>query len=325
MTHFVNCIDEDSANFYGVPMEYTVRAASLATGVAEDRLRTWERRYGIPTPARSGTGRRLYTEADLQVIRRMAALVDLGLSAGSAAATVSSEADEGPLSQLDRSVAAVDPRVSEIVEAAGALDERRALAVLRAADAADGIESALDEVALPALVEAGRQWEQGVLGVAQEHLLSEVLRRWLTTHIDAADAPAPDAPWVLIACAEDERHDLASLALSLLVRRAGLRVTYLGGDLPTDALLEISRAVRFDAICLCATATTSLPMVRLACAALLHDGSKARLYAGGRAILAASEAEASSIAAVRLPHSLGASADLIASQLAAVRHTGDAR
>ncbi|MDA0302289.1 MAG: MerR family transcriptional regulator, partial [Chloroflexi bacterium] len=72
-------------------MEYTVRAAALATGVSEDRLRTWERRYGVPEPPRTKTGRRLYGEGDLAVIRRMAALVDSGLSAASAAAAVHAE------------------------------------------------------------------------------------------------------------------------------------------------------------------------------------------------------------------------------------------
>ncbi|MBM3140053.1 MAG: MerR family transcriptional regulator, partial [Chloroflexi bacterium] len=66
-------------------MRYTVKAAARATGVSESRLRTWERRYGIPKPARSETGRRLYDDGDLRVIRRMAALVGAGLPAAQAA------------------------------------------------------------------------------------------------------------------------------------------------------------------------------------------------------------------------------------------------
>ena len=65
-------------------MRYTVRAAARATGVTEGRLRTWERRYGIPKPGRSDTGRRLYDDDDLAMIRRMVALTDAGLSAAEA-------------------------------------------------------------------------------------------------------------------------------------------------------------------------------------------------------------------------------------------------
>ncbi|MDA0366505.1 MAG: MerR family transcriptional regulator, partial [Chloroflexi bacterium] len=66
-------------------MQYTVKAAARATGVGESTLRTWERRYGVPSPGRSATGRRLYEEEDLRVIRRMAALVAAGLPAAQAA------------------------------------------------------------------------------------------------------------------------------------------------------------------------------------------------------------------------------------------------
>ncbi|MEI8360046.1 MAG: MerR family transcriptional regulator, partial [Deltaproteobacteria bacterium] len=85
-------VDDDSTNVYRSLMQYTVRAAALATGFSGDRIRTWERRYGVPSPARSSTGRRLYEESDLAIIRRMAALVDSGLSAVSAAKAVHEEA-----------------------------------------------------------------------------------------------------------------------------------------------------------------------------------------------------------------------------------------
>ena len=66
-------------------MRYSVGAAARATGVAESRLRTWERRYGIPSPGRSDSGRRLYDDADIEVIRQMASLVDRGIPAALAA------------------------------------------------------------------------------------------------------------------------------------------------------------------------------------------------------------------------------------------------
>ena len=71
-------------------VNYTVKAAARATGISESRLRTWERRYGVPTPGRSATGRRRYDDDDLAVIRQMAALVEGGLSAADAAEAVRS-------------------------------------------------------------------------------------------------------------------------------------------------------------------------------------------------------------------------------------------
>jgi len=69
-------------------MEYNPKAASAATGVSESTLRTWERRYGLPKPKRSKSGRRLYSDLDIAVIQRMALMLDTGLAASQAAKAI---------------------------------------------------------------------------------------------------------------------------------------------------------------------------------------------------------------------------------------------
>ena len=298
-------------------MEYTVSAAARATGVTEDRLRTWERRYGVPAPPRTGSGRRLYGEADLAVIRRMAALMDSGLSAASAAAAV----HEQPPAAVQLPVE-LDPRCEALVQAAHLLDDTLLLDLLAAGERALGVEAALDHIVLPALIEAGRRWERGGLTVAQEHLLSEAIRTWLVFHSYQIGDPEPDAPRLLVGCPEDERHDLGAFALALLLRLHGMRVTYVGADVPTAALVDAVQTVPFDAVCLSVTAATSVPTARLACAALLSAQNGVRLYIGGRAIVAASDEDTAGIPAVRLPATLRGSVDLIAAQL---NHTPPSR
>ena len=295
-------------------MEYTVRAASLATGVEGDRLRTWERRYGIPAPARADTGRRLYNEADLALIRRMAALVDSGLSAASAAAAVREETAPATIIR-PIGTAEVDPRVLALVDAAEQFDETSLLEMLGTVERSMGIEAAVEDFALPAISEAGQRWEQSVITVAAGHMLTEVVRFWLGVASCELSVPAPTAPRVLVACPEDERHDLGALALALLLRRAGLRVAYLGADVPTIALVEATRSASFAALCLSVTGVASLPVARLALGALLAAGGGTRLYVGGRAITGARYGEADALPAVRLPASVSAAARQVAAQL----------
>ena len=295
-------------------MEYTVRAASLATGVEGDRLRTWERRYGIPAPARADTGRRLYNEADLALIRRMAALVDSGLSAASAAAAVREETAPATIIR-PIGTAEVDPRVLALVDAAEQFDETSLLEMLGTVERSMGIEAAVEDFAFPALIEAGQRWEQSVITVAAAHMLTEVVRFWLGVASCELSVPAPTAPRVLVACPEDERHDLGALALALLLRRAGLRVAYLGADVPTIALVEATRSASFAALCLSVTGVASLPVARLALGALLAAGGGTRLYVGGRAITGARYGEADALPAVRLPASVSAAARQVAAQL----------
>lgn len=154
-------------------MQYTVRSAAVATGISGDRLRTWERRYGVPEPRRSPTGRRLRDDSDLDVIRRMAALVDSGLSAASAAAAIHEEV-AGRAVRPDS--VTVDPRVAFMLHAATDFNELLLLQVLDAAEDSRGIEAAIEELVLPALVEAGHLWERSEITAAAEHILSETIR-----------------------------------------------------------------------------------------------------------------------------------------------------
>ena len=53
---------------------------SRRVGLPADTLRAWERRYGLLSPERSAGGYRLYSEADEARLRRMAELLETGLS-----------------------------------------------------------------------------------------------------------------------------------------------------------------------------------------------------------------------------------------------------
>ena len=304
-------------------MLYTVGAAAFATGVSAHRLRTWERRYGVPAPLRGTTGRRLYDEDDLALIRRMAALVASGLSAASAAAVIHDESTVTTSIHL-AALPEVDARVVALVDAAQTFDESAVRELLEAAQRTIGVEAAVEQLALLALVEAGNRWERADMTIAAEHLLSEAVRQWMSAYSSAVVAPAPAAPVVLVACPEDERHDLGALALALLLRHAGLRVAYLGSDVPTSALVEAARCARFDALCLSITGTSSLPVARLALGALHAAGGSMRLYVGGQAVASARADGANALPAVRLPASIIASAQLVASQLHSALRVGRA-
>lgn len=50
------------------------------TGVAEPTLRMWERRHGFPQPERTSSGHRRYSEAQVELVRQVAAGRQAGLS-----------------------------------------------------------------------------------------------------------------------------------------------------------------------------------------------------------------------------------------------------
>jgi DNA-binding transcriptional MerR regulator len=50
---------------------YSTQAVADATGIPITTILAWERRYGVPQPRRTEGGRRLYSSADLALLRTM--------------------------------------------------------------------------------------------------------------------------------------------------------------------------------------------------------------------------------------------------------------
>jgi MerR family transcriptional regulator, light-induced transcriptional regulator len=301
-------------------MRYTVRAAAIATGVAEGRLRTWERRYGIPKPARSDTGRRLYDDDDLAMIRRMLALTDAGVSAAEAAEAVLAESaagvipTEGFADDLEVSQPATHPLVFELLDAARRLAEPEVEAAISRAAATYGWPDAFDEVLFPALRRAGDEWERGDLLPMQEHFLSELIRRDAMAEIAATPLAVIDSGRgpIVLACPPGERHDLGLLGLWLALRKRGFAVVYLGADVPRDALLAAIEQTRPSAVVLSAQMSVSRAEVGLVARAVTVLRQAPRVFLAGNAIEGAGAAE---LLGVRLPSTLPASAELLAHEL----------
>lgn len=57
-----------------------IREVAERTGIAAATIRMWEQRYGFPEPARTASGYRMYTEDDVDALRRVSALRGAGLS-----------------------------------------------------------------------------------------------------------------------------------------------------------------------------------------------------------------------------------------------------
>lgn len=291
-------------------MQYSVAAAAKAAGISPWRLRTWERRYGIPDPGRSESGRRLYTEDDLLVIKRMASLVDQGIPASHAVEVVRSEAGNGVLPTAD--LEPPDPRIDDLVAAARSLDEEAAVTVVRAVGYELGWLDGLEHVVMPTLRQVGLLWGRGEASVMQEHFFSHLVRRELM-HAVATLPAAPDMSRpVLLAGAEDERHEIGQLALWLLLRERGVPVVALGPDLPPPELVAAARELRPAIICLSGVTTASASMLAAAARALAEARTGARVFVGGPAVAGPGS---EGIPATALPQSLAGTIAMVIAEL----------
>jgi MerR family transcriptional regulator, light-induced transcriptional regulator len=227
---------------------------SRRLGVSDHVLRAWERRYGLLRPVRSAGGFRLYSEADLERVRRMQAYLAEGLSAAEAArAAVDGERSE-PAMRVEPAAGLAAGLAAEAAALARALDgydEPAAQAVLDRLFGTLTVETVLREVLLPYLHELGERWARGAASVAQEHFASNVIRGRLASL--GRGWGHGRGPRAVLACAPDELHDIALLAFGVVLNRAGWRIGYLGASTPIDDLIRLAGATRPDIVVVSAT------------------------------------------------------------------------
>lgn len=205
---------------------FTIKRAAELTGVPEETLRAWERRYAVVTPVRTEAGYRLYDEEALQRIRAMQALIDAGWAPRQAAAQVTTAI--AVTTSIDGGLGgAIEP----FLAAAGDLDAAAVDRILDEVFARASFEVVADQWLLPVLQEIGVRWVAGTLRISAEHLAVQAIKRRLVSAFAAASAPV-GAPKVIMGLAPGSQHEIGMLAFATAARRTGLDVLYLGPDLP---------------------------------------------------------------------------------------------
>ena len=239
-----------------------IAALSRRTGVAPDTLRKWEQRYGVLRPVRTAGGQRRYSEMDVQRVEWLRDRIREGWRIGEAARVIdeaTSVALDEPSDLRDTLIAAIEENDPRAVSAT--LDQ--AFAVLR-------LEQALAEVVTPALQWAGDAWHRGELSVAQEHAITAKVRAHLGKLISEGRGGVRGS--AVLACAPGEHHDIGLLMLAVMLRADGWRVEFLGADTPVDAAVAFAERIGAGMLCLSASRTESVDVLRDALAAVVPSG-----------------------------------------------------
>ena len=282
----------DLEYYADVPL-FNTKSVVQQTGIAGPTLRAWERRYTILSPERAQNDYRLYSERDIAIIRWLKDRVDAGMSISQAIALFRHLEEEHnrlhhkdlpqesipPSQQLastpalgkEETMAKGDEQKKDetysmrfvqehLLEAFSRLDEATASRFMASMLAIYPIEQVCTELITPTLWEIGQLWEHGLITGSIEHFASAFFHGWLTNLLHAMPSSNTD-PLVIVGCAPGELHELAPLMLSLLLRRAGLRVAYLGQSIEIESLLQTARQLSPALICVSVTLVSSLGAV----------------------------------------------------------------
>ena len=142
---------------------------------------------------------------------------------------------------------------------------------------AEAIGASLDEgviqdgIVAPSLRMVGDLWAQGEIGIADEHLATEISLRVLTLQREAFRvARRRVGHRVLLAGLPGERHDVGLRMVASLLLHGGFDVRMLGADLPLDALVEATERHTPSVVGLSATMPESVPAL-VAAAEIVRD------------------------------------------------------
>ncbi|RKH15720.1 MerR family transcriptional regulator [Corallococcus sp. CA047B] len=233
---------------------YRIHIAAELSGVRVELIRAWERRYGVLVPERTPAGYRVYTDRDVAVLKRLKALTDEGVAISEAAKLL-------PQLMAELDVASPPRREERGPVDGGTQPGAWRAAVMAAAEAydqpcvsriLDQVLSALpplrafEEVLVPVQREVGERWHAGTLSVAQEHLVTQVVRERLVSLLHGA--PEGGRKHAVLACFPEEEHELGLLGAALRLRYAGVRVTLLGQRVPTADLGVLVARARPDVV-----------------------------------------------------------------------------
>ncbi|WP_320668887.1 MerR family DNA-binding transcriptional regulator [Patulibacter defluvii] len=212
-------------------------AAAELLGVSASTLRSWERRYGFPTPQRTDGGHRQYELNEIDALRdALGRTPDAATAVAVARRGVAAGGDPEGWRGAPRGRVDASP-VDRLRRALRRYDEPDADRVVEESLHLRSLERSVDEVLLPAVDLLDREHPGSV-----EYAFAW---RWASRWLAAATRTAPPAhrPHVVVVLDGTAPGSLDALrvqALDLALRRAGVLPVTVGADLQPS---ELSRAL----------------------------------------------------------------------------------
>ncbi len=239
---------------------HPIRIVARRTGLSSHLIRMWERRYDAVIPERTDSGRRVYSEADIERLR----LLKKAVEQGEAISQVSRLSNQELLDLLRGAAglsettnrtsptadepAGTDEFVQRAQEAVNSFDIEALESTLLDAEVILSRPALLEQFLAPLLREVGEKWQQGEVRIAQEHLATAAIRTFLGRLL-AAHSFHSSSPWIVVGTPVGQLHELGAYLAALTAASYGWNVAFLGSNLPAE---EIAVALqRYDALAVC--------------------------------------------------------------------------
>ena len=217
---------------------YSIKDLEHVSGIKAHTIRIWEQRYGLLSPDRTDTNIRYYSDGDLKLILNVAILKDNGFKISKIASM--------PSEQISKEVAGLednfgdDEFVAELTVAMLDMDEAKFEKVISQNVQSRGFEQTMIQIIYPFLHRIGILWITGSIVPAQEHFISNLIRKKIIAATDAITLNVdPSKDQYLLFLPEGELHEISLLFADYMIRSRGKRSIYLGQSVPLQDVSSV--------------------------------------------------------------------------------------
>jgi len=235
----------------------TISDVERDTGVAKETLRVWERRYDFPQPQRDTFGERVYTVDQVNKLRLIKRLLDLGYRPGKVIQFSTDELQALALKASGEKKPAPGrshPDLQVYLDLCKSHQMEAFRRSLTQAMLVMGMKNFVIDLVAPLINAVGDSWACGQFAVFEEHLFSEsvqvVLRGAIFSVPQVNHGNGTPRPSILMTTLPQERHALGLLMAEALFAAEGAHCISLGVQTPLPDIVEAARAKQVDIVAL---------------------------------------------------------------------------
>ncbi len=226
---------------------FTIKDLENLSGIKAHTIRIWEQRYSFLSPQRTDTNIRYYSNNELQKILNIALLNKYGYKISHIDRMTPVEMNDKILS-LSQIEAQQERLVNDLIYFMADMKMEEFEEVLDKYIAVKGIEKTIIQIIFPFLERIGILWMTNHINPAQEHLVTNVIRQKLIVGIETVKPHIRAKTTVLLFLPENEHHELGLLFAHYLLKNRGIRVLFLGANVPLKDVEYVAKLKNPDVL-----------------------------------------------------------------------------
>jgi len=226
---------------------FTIKDVENLSGIKAHTIRIWEQRYTFLKPRRTNTNIRYYSCEELKNILNISLLHKYGYRISHINKMDGHELREKIIS-LSNIQAQQERIVNELIQHMIDLDIDQFECVFDNYIMTRGIDKTITHIIFPFLDRIGILWLTNHINPTQEHLVTNIIRQKIIVGIEGVVTHFNVNKTILLFLPEGEHHELGLLYMYYLLKNRGIKVLYIGANIPIADIEFICRIKKPDAM-----------------------------------------------------------------------------